>query len=96
MSKIKTSDLKEGKMIDKPVYIDGKNLLVPPNIPVKQKDIDRLLRWEITEVETEGNVIKEISEPINLDDIKIEIAEITKSQESLFESWKSLLKEMVS
>jgi HD-GYP domain-containing protein (c-di-GMP phosphodiesterase class II) len=72
-NKIKTSDLKEGMKFDKPVYIDGNNLLVPPNIPIKQKDIDRLLRWEIHEVETEGNIINEISAPIDLSDLEIQI-----------------------
>jgi HD-GYP domain-containing protein (c-di-GMP phosphodiesterase class II) len=57
MTKIKTSDLKEGMMFDKPVYISGENLLVPPNVPLKKKDIDRLQRWEIKEVETEGVVV---------------------------------------
>jgi HD-GYP domain-containing protein (c-di-GMP phosphodiesterase class II) len=72
-NKIKISDLKEGMKFDKPVYIDGNNLLVPPNIPIKQKDIDRLVRWEIDEVETEGNIINEISPPIDFSDIEIQI-----------------------
>ncbi|MBN1697801.1 MAG: HD-GYP domain-containing protein [Spirochaetales bacterium] len=66
MRKIKTSDLKEGMKFDKPVYIDGNNLLVPPNIPIKQKDIERLIRWEILEVETEGEVIEEKKIDLNI------------------------------
>ena len=61
MAKIKTSDLKEGMKFDKPVYIDGNNLFIPPNIPIKQKDIDRLLRWEISEVQTEGNRLEDVN-----------------------------------
>ena len=76
MNKIKTSELKAGMKFDKPVYIDGNNLLVPPQIPIKQKDIDRLIRWEIQEVETEGTVIPEVSQSMNIDDIDIEISKI--------------------
>ncbi len=62
MRQIKTKDLHEGMRFDKPVYIDGENILVPPGIPLKQKDIDRLLKWEIEEVQTEGQLIREISD----------------------------------
>lgn len=41
----------------KPVYIDGENLLVPEKVEIKQKDIDRLKRWEIEFVQTEGEII---------------------------------------
>ena len=47
MKSIKTSDLRDGMKFDKPVYMDGENVFVPPGIPIRQKDIDRLLRWEI-------------------------------------------------
>ena len=94
MNKIRTSELKEGMSFDKPVYIDGNNLLVPPHIPLKQKDIDRLLRWEIHEVETEGSIIKEISGPMNLDDISIKISEIAKTGDSSYSTWSKQLNEI--
>ncbi len=56
MKTIRTADLRDGMKFDKPVYVDGENVFVPPNIPIRQKDIDRLLRWEITEVNTEGDL----------------------------------------
>jgi HD-GYP domain-containing protein (c-di-GMP phosphodiesterase class II) len=59
MKKIKTQDLKEGMMFSKPVYITGENLLVPPNTPIKKKDIERLQKWNIAEVETEGDLVTE-------------------------------------
>jgi HD-GYP domain-containing protein (c-di-GMP phosphodiesterase class II) len=59
MKKIKTSDLKEGMMFSKPVYISGDNLLVPPLVNLKQKDIERLIKWNIAEVETEGDSVTE-------------------------------------
>lgn len=57
MKTVKVTELKDGMMFDKPVYVDGENLLVPPNIPIKQKDIDRLLKWDIEEIQTEGNIV---------------------------------------
>jgi HD-GYP domain-containing protein (c-di-GMP phosphodiesterase class II) len=56
MKTIKTADLHDGMKFDKPVYVDGENVFVPPGIPIRQKDIDRLLRWEIAEVHTDGNL----------------------------------------
>ncbi len=55
MKSIKTADLRDGMKFDKPVYVDGENVFVPPGIPIRQKDIDRLVRWEIPEVRTDGN-----------------------------------------
>lgn len=57
MKTIRTADLRDGMRFDKPVYVDGENVFVPPGIPIRQKDIDRLLRWEITEVRTDGTAV---------------------------------------
>lgn len=57
MKTIRTADLRDGMRFDKPVYVDGENVFVPPGIPIRQKDIDRLLRWEITEVRTDGTPV---------------------------------------
>ncbi|HUI70746.1 MAG TPA: HD domain-containing phosphohydrolase, partial [Spirochaetia bacterium] len=59
MRVIRTSDLRDGMTFDKPVYIDGDNVFVPPGVPIRQKDIDRLTRWEITELRTEGSPTSE-------------------------------------
>ena len=59
MKTFNVSDLKEGMKFSEPVYIEGDSLLVPPNVPLKQKDIDRLVKWRVDEVETDGDVIKE-------------------------------------
>ena len=61
MSKFKVAELKAGMRFDQPVYIEGENILVPAEIPIKQKDIDRLLRWEIEDVYTDGKVIGEVA-----------------------------------
>jgi HD-GYP domain-containing protein (c-di-GMP phosphodiesterase class II) len=57
MKSIKTLDLRDGMKFDKPVYMDGDNVFVPPGIPIRQKDIDRLIRWEISEVRTDGSPV---------------------------------------
>jgi HD-GYP domain-containing protein (c-di-GMP phosphodiesterase class II) len=63
MKSIRTSDLRDGMKFDKPVYMDGENVFVPPGIPIRQKDIERLLRWEITEVRTDGTLVVAGSKP---------------------------------
>src|SRR6056297_85538 len=62
MRSIKVDDLKPGMKFSKPVFMDGENLLVPEGIEIKQKDIDRLLRWEVGEVQTEGEPLSENGE----------------------------------
>ncbi|MFO8065742.1 MAG: HD-GYP domain-containing protein [Spirochaetota bacterium] len=59
MRNIRVEDLKAGQQFDKPVYIDGENLLVPPRVPIRQKDIQRLQKWGITEVSTDGDMLYE-------------------------------------
>ncbi len=59
MKVIRTSDLRDGMMFDKPVYIDGDNVFVPIGVPIRQKDIDRLTRWDIADVRTDGSLITE-------------------------------------
>ena len=54
MKSIRTSELRDGMMFDKAVFVDGDNVFVPAGVPIRQKDIDRLLRWEIGEVWTDG------------------------------------------
>jgi len=57
MKKLKVSELKAGMKFSLPVYLDGENLLVPENIEIKDKDIKRLVRWNIDFVETEGELL---------------------------------------
>jgi len=59
MRTIRTSDLRDGMMFDKPVYIDGDNVFVPTGVPIRQKDIERLQRWDIGEVRTDGSPMTE-------------------------------------
>ena len=57
MRSIRLSELQAGMRFDQPVYIDGVNLLVPQGVPIKDKDLDRLRRWNIQEVTTDGKVL---------------------------------------
>lgn len=57
MKNINVSELSAGMRFSEPVFIDGENLLVPEGVEIKQKDLDRLKRWEIEEVQTDGEPI---------------------------------------
>ena len=59
MKKIQTEELKSGMRFSKPVYFEEGNMLVPADKPLKERDIERLLKWGVTEVQTEGKVITE-------------------------------------
>ena len=68
MKKIKVSDLKAGMCFSSPVFLDGENLLVPEKIEIKEKDIKRLIRWNVEYVETEGHLLTQ-SDVEDSDDI---------------------------
>lgn len=58
MKKIKVSDLKEGSKFSAAVYMDEnlQSMLVPAKLNLKAKEIDRLVKWGIEEVYTEGDL----------------------------------------
>ncbi len=58
MKKIPVEDLKPGMVFSKAVYIDSDNMLVAPNIPVREDDIKRLMKWGVSEVETAGTIVQ--------------------------------------
>jgi HD-GYP domain-containing protein (c-di-GMP phosphodiesterase class II) len=57
MKSVKVVDLRDGLRFDKPVYVDGDNVFVPAGIPIRQKDIDWLTKFEIAEVRTDGEPV---------------------------------------
>lgn len=59
MKKIAIESLKAGMRFDKSVYVDEESILVPPGIAIKKKDIDRLQKWGVGYVLTEGAIIKD-------------------------------------
>jgi HD-GYP domain-containing protein (c-di-GMP phosphodiesterase class II) len=63
MKSIRTSDLRDGMKFDKAVYMDADNVFVPAGIPIRQKDIERLVRWEIEAVRTDGSLVVDSGKP---------------------------------
>lgn len=63
MKRIQLESVKAGAKFSHDVFVDGKNLFVPAGVVVKQKDIDQLKRWGITQLQTEGQVVSEMPKP---------------------------------
>jgi HD-GYP domain-containing protein (c-di-GMP phosphodiesterase class II) len=59
MNKIYTNDLKPGQIFSEPVYSEGDCMLVPPLVPLRQKEIDLLLSWNIEFVTTDGEIMED-------------------------------------
>ncbi|MCR9144545.1 MAG: HD-GYP domain-containing protein [bacterium] len=59
MKKIKVTELKPGMIFDQPVYIDPTNVLVQARQEIMARDIERLVKWGILEVETNGQIVGE-------------------------------------
>ena len=57
MKKIPVNTLKPDQIFSEPVYIEGNNLLVPAGVPIRKKDIERLVSWGIDTVQSNGNVV---------------------------------------
>ena len=68
MKTIKVRNLHPGTKFDQPVFIEGDNVLVPAGVAIKDKDIERLSRWDIEEVFTEGSEIVEAAAEAELKD----------------------------
>ncbi|MBF9016117.1 MULTISPECIES: HD-GYP domain-containing protein [unclassified Oceanispirochaeta] len=54
MNNYKVSDLKPGLSCNKPVYIDEDTLFIPAGVPIREKDLTRLDKWGVVEVQSEG------------------------------------------
>ncbi|RME91847.1 MAG: HD-GYP domain-containing protein [Candidatus Hydrogenedentota bacterium] len=69
MKTILVSSLKPGMAFSKPVYIEPDNQLVGANEPISEADIERLKKWKIMEVQTEGEIVtaKPKAEPVYQD-----------------------------
>ena len=81
MNLVYTADLRPGQVFSEPVYTIGNNLLVPALVPLRQKDIDLLLTWEIETVRTEGAIIDADDILPELEDV-IDSAHINSAQSS--------------
>jgi HD-GYP domain-containing protein (c-di-GMP phosphodiesterase class II) len=79
MRKIPVHELKPGMVFDKAVYIDMNNILVAPMVPLKEQDLNRLIKWGIQEVETAGRVVKQVdTEPSGKESIKERVHRLTR------------------
>lgn len=57
MRKIPVDELKIGMIFDKPLYVDANNILVAAKVPVREGDIDKLIKWGVTTVDTDGVLV---------------------------------------
>jgi len=57
MKKIPVHELEPGQRFNRPVYVDDDSLFVPEGLPIKQRDIDRLKKWHIEFVQTDGDAM---------------------------------------
>ncbi|MCE9500790.1 MAG: HD-GYP domain-containing protein, partial [Leptospira sp.] len=69
MKVIKVSDLKPGTSFNKPVYLDKDIIFVNSNVIISEGDIERLNKFGITEVSTDGEVNKANPIPVVNTDI---------------------------
>lgn len=56
MNTISIEDLKEGAVFDHTVFIEDNMVFIPPNIPVRKSDIDKLKKWGVNKLFTEGRM----------------------------------------
>ncbi|TVR69768.1 MAG: HD-GYP domain-containing protein [Spirochaetaceae bacterium] len=59
MKKISVEEIHAGQRFSRPVYVDEDNLFVPEGIAVRDRDLDRLRKWEIKTLFTEGEPISD-------------------------------------
>jgi HD-GYP domain-containing protein (c-di-GMP phosphodiesterase class II) len=102
VNEIFTTDLKPGLIFSSPVYTLGKNLLVPANIPLRQKDIDLLVALEIDVVRIGEEKIETVTivkplEKIETVPVKLNfsINDVRKNTDS-YRAYKSLINRLSS
>ncbi|MFO7848650.1 MAG: HD-GYP domain-containing protein [Spirochaetia bacterium] len=57
MKTYKLEEISAGMKFTEPVYVDEESLLVPAKVDIKEKDLERLRRWGIEEVLSDGDII---------------------------------------
>ena len=57
MNKIAVTELKAGQCFSQPVFVDGDSLFVAEGLPIKQRDIERLVKWGVEYVESAGDPV---------------------------------------
>lgn len=64
MNNYKLKDLKPGLTCNKPVYIDEDTLFIPAGVPIREKDLLRLEKWGVNEVQSEGQFAESENEDL--------------------------------
>lgn len=59
MKRIPVSDLVAGQRFSSPVFVDDDNLFAPEGLPIKERDIERLQKWGVEAVYTDGEPISD-------------------------------------
>jgi HD-GYP domain-containing protein (c-di-GMP phosphodiesterase class II) len=59
MRQVSVSDLRPGVIFDRPVFIDGRDVLLSAYQPLKASDYERLKSWGVQFVYTEGEILSE-------------------------------------
>lgn len=104
MKPIPLQEIKPGMVFDSPVFIDPNNLFVRANEPIKSSDIERLLKWGIREVLTEGKVVEtkkevQVEGPVNV--VKSRAVDLTSMRlhaeyENLRKYWSTMRNDLVT
>lgn len=84
MKKIPFSQIKTGQAFDKPVYIDGKDLLLGAYEPLKIADYERLKKWGIDSLYTDGRPLEPEEVEKELQDVVLDIADKTPDVSDLY------------
>ncbi|AEJ61358.1 metal dependent phosphohydrolase [Spirochaeta thermophila DSM 6578] len=92
MKVIAINELKPGIRFTSPVYLDKekKSLFLPADVPLKGKDLQKLIKWNIEEVYSEGEAI----DPDNTRDLMLFLSSFhTPHQKELYERLKGVIGE---
>ena len=73
--KIPIEELKVGMIFSKPLYTGDNNVLIPSGTAIREIDYNRLIRWGIKELYTDGDIIEIEYEKEDEEEIIKEIAE---------------------
>ena len=93
MKKIRVSDLKPGIKFDQPVYVDDENILVPAEIRLKDKDIERLRKWGVEAVLTTGSIIDEEEEKL-VEEQTINDLKESRTYKELYQIYLTIVKQI--
>ena len=59
MKEIAVDQLASGQRYSRPVYVDEESLFVPEGVAIREKDIERLKRWDVEVVYCEGELLSD-------------------------------------